>query len=502
MSIDPPSSAGASGHGKSHSVSPLLVFLLLWVIYNVNLRLVRFGDTAPARVLPFSLLLDHTLYLDRWIQPIIASSSKMNGTYYLHKSHGHWVSAYPIIMPLTITPLYAVPAWLVARQNPPLLPGDIVATTLLDVMEKLSASLIAALSGLVLYLALRKTAPASLSLLITLVYGLAGSTWSISSQGLWRHGFTQLCFAGLLWGLFRKEPSGGRAFWAGLALAAAAANNSSDVVVVLPFLIYFARQGRREFLRFFAPLAVLGSLVLAYNFYFFGRLLGGYPSVVMQTPQGVRLLRTSPVWEAAAGLLVSPSRGLLIYLPWTVFALWGMARAWKQNALPWARYLIVGMAGVFVEHATLGTWWGGWCFGPRYLGDLLPFLALFLVLVWPQIRSRRMLQAAAVGAIAVSVWIQIIGAFYYPRGNWDALPAIVDQNPQRLWDWRDNQIRRAWNAGAARPELFYGLFLLRDLARRERSLPPLPGRKPQGAPPGVSGISHPLPASGIARPAT
>jgi hypothetical protein len=470
----------APGARQGRPVSVWIVFLLLFVIYNINFRCVRFGDSVPSRVLPFSLLLDHSLYLDRWVAPYAASADPVNGVYFLRKSHGHWMSSYPIIMPLAITPLYVLPAWVVARQNPPLHPGDILFTTLIDLMAKFSASLITVLSALILYLALRKIAPPDLSLLATLVYGLAGTPWSISSQGLWRHGFTQLCFAGLLWGLLQDENSGRRPFWCGLALAGAAANNAVSTVVVLPFLIYFARRGRREFVPFFAPLAVLGSLVLGYNFYFFGKLLGGYPRVWTATAAGIHVKRAAPVWEGAAGLLFSPGRGLLFFLPWTVLALWGVARAWKQNRLPAVRYVVVGMAGFFAAHTALGTWWGGWCFGPRYMGDLLPFLALFLIPVWPQIRSRRPLAAVAFAAIAISIGIQAVGAFYYPRGQWDANPADVDWNPQRLWDWKDNPIRRSWNAGRAQPELFYGLFLLGNLVKRNQSLLLPPGQREQG----------------------
>jgi hypothetical protein len=498
MSVKPPSPSRGSKNGKSPSASPLLVFLLLFVIYNTNFRVLRWGDAAPARVLPFSLLLDHSLYLDRWIEPFIASSGTINGTYYLHRSRGHWMSTYPIIMPLVITPLYAVPAWLVARQSPPLAPDGVLLSTLLDLMEKFSASLIAALSALVLYLALRKIAPPNLSLLVTLVYGLAGSTWSISSQGLWRHGFTQLCFAGLLWGLFQDERSAGRAWWCGLALAGAAANNPALAVVVLPFLVYFARRGRREFLRFFLPLAVLGSLVLAYNFYFFGRLLGGYPSVLVHTHEGTHFFKRAPYWLAALGMMVSPGRGLLFFIPWTILSLWGMARAWKQNKLPAARYLIVGMAGYFAVHSALGTWWAGWCYGPRYLSVLLPFLALFLIPVWPQVQSQRLLRAAAVIAIVVSVWIQGVGAFNYPRGDWDGLPVNVDRQPSRLWDWRDNPIRRTWQAGPAYPSLFYGLFMMRNLLSANRAPAPSQARQTTESRSGRAETLHRL--SVLARP--
>src|ERR1017187_9944781 len=89
-----------SGPVKSRPVSPLLIFLLLFVIYNVNFRCVRFDDTAPSRVLPFCVLVDHSLYLDRWIEPTMAQKGKIGGAYYLSESHGHWMSAYPIVMPL------------------------------------------------------------------------------------------------------------------------------------------------------------------------------------------------------------------------------------------------------------------------------------------------------------------------------------------------------------------------------------------------------------------
>ena len=37
------------------------------------------------------------------------------------------------------------------------------------------------------------------------------------------------------------------------------------------------------------------------------------------------------------------------------------------------------------------------------------------------------------------------GAFY--ADNWNTHPASVDKNHDRLWDWRDPQIRRAWSVG-------------------------------------------------------
>ncbi len=456
--VAPPASAE-----RSRRAPPLLLFLLLFIAYNANFRTIHFGDTAPSSVLPFSLLLDHTLNLDWWFDNYIPTQGAVNGTYFLRPSRGHRMSAYPVIMPITLTPLYVLPAWLVARQDPPLARNDVVMTALIDVMEKLSASLIAALSGVILFLAFRKVCSPGVSLLLALIYGLTSSTWSISSQALWRHGFTELSFAILLWGLLPGKGSGRRALWCGVALAGAGANGLPNVVVVLAVVAYFARQDKREFLRFFAPLVLVGSLVLGYNYFYFGRLFGGYPSVVVHSGGATHLFKAAPPWEGALGLLLSPGRGLLIYMPWTVLALWGMGRAWKQNLHGWERYLIVGIIGVFLEHSLMGTWWGGWSFGPRYLADVLPFLVFFLIPVWPRIQARWVLRGAMVASLAAALWIQILGAFYYPKGEWDGLPVNVDQNPHRLWDLGDNPIRRAWFAGPAKPDLFYKLYLLPTL---------------------------------------
>jgi hypothetical protein len=46
-----------------------------------------------------------------------------------------------------------------------------------------------------------------------------------------------------------------------------------------------------------------------------------------------------------------------------------------------------------------------------------------------------------------SLLIQAAGAFFYPKGHWDATPESVDSSPARLWNWRDNPIARTVRAG-------------------------------------------------------
>ena len=448
---------------RSRPTSALLVCLLLLIIYNSNLRAIRHDDTVPARLLPFSMLLDGSLYLDKWVEPYLPGARGPYGIYFVTKSHGHWMSVYPIVAPLLVSPLYIAPAWWLARQHPSPAPGDIVLTTIVDTMEKISASLLAALSVGVLYLALRKIVTPHVSLLIALVYGLASNTWTISSQALWRHGLTELGFAFLLWALFRNPMARSYPFWVGLALAIAAANKPADVAIVLPFLVYFVRHRRYRLLLFCIPLFVLGVLTFAYDLHFFGRLLGGYPNPLSGGHSTSFHVPRTSFGDGFAGLWVSPNRGMLIYMPWTVLSLWGGARVWKEKMFGWGRYLIVGMAAVFLQQAGFGTWWGGWCFGPRYLTDLLPFFALFLIPIWPRIQAAPALKMAFVLATVAALWVQVVGAYYYPRGWWDGNPVSVDRDPRRLWDWSDTQISRSWKAGPASPDLYYGWYVLFSL---------------------------------------
>jgi hypothetical protein len=431
----------------------LFLLLLLLVIYNSNFRTIATDDTFPARFLPFSLLLDHSLYLDQWIQPRLAEPLGPNGLYFAAKSHGHWISPYPIITPVVVTPLYVLPAWWLSRQSPPLYPYSVGFLVAAVTMEKLSASLIAAMSGALLFLAFRKIASRNVSLVVALIYGLASNTWTISSQALWRHGLTELSFAFLLWALFRVPDSPSAPFWAGLALAVATANKPLEAILIVPFLLYFGRGQWKNWLLFLAPLVALGSLVFSYNLYFFANLLGVYSVQSLVTEGGAHFPFLARLGVGLPGLLVSPSRGLLVYMPWTAFAFWGAARLWKEKSPGWSRPLIVALAAVFVVQVGGINWWAGWCFGPRYATDLLPFLAWFLVPVWTSIRARPVLRLVFAATVAIALWVQVVGAFYYPAGNWDGWPVNVDLEPQRCWDWSDNQVQRSWRAGPAPPFL-------------------------------------------------
>jgi hypothetical protein len=183
--------------------------------------------------------------------------------------------------------------------------------------------------------------------------------------------------------------------------------------------------------------AVVGAAVAAYNLTVFGRLSGGYPGTLHGN-----------VLAGLTGLLFSPSRGLLLYSPVLLFLL---PAAWLWRRGGWGRVPGVGVlfaAAHLLVHSAWPMWWGGDCFGPRLMAETLPALVLLLAPVLGWLARVKPARVAFIALAAFSVFVQSVGVFCYPMGDWYARPQLVDRRPDRLWDWRDNPVRRDLTAGA------------------------------------------------------
>ncbi|MEP6593369.1 MAG: hypothetical protein ABJC51_06745, partial [Acidobacteriota bacterium] len=148
-----------------------------------------------------------------------------------------------------------------------------------------------------------------------------------------------------------------------------------------------------------------------------------------------------------AGLLISPSRGLLIFSPVVLVAAAGVRSALRETWASPLRWCAAALAIQYLVYGSYAVWWGGHTYGPRYMLDLLPLTvplaaAAMARLPWPPLAT-----AAAVVALAWSLLVAGTGAFCYPNDQWNSSPTDVDRNHVRLWDWSDNQIQRCWKAG-------------------------------------------------------
>ena len=159
------------------------------------------------------------------------------------------------------------------------------------------------------------------------------------------------------------------------------------------------------------------------------------------------------------GLLVSPSRGLFVYTPIMLFSILGYLRIFQLTNSRIRNFLFVlgiSILALIIVYASFGMWWAGWSYGPRFLTGMLPALAMFLGLyikdISFDIKNKRNLLVICIFSILLvwSIFAQFVGAFYYPNGGWDANPN-VDLHPEKVWDWKDTQIMRSFNAGIISP---------------------------------------------------
>jgi len=427
--------SGAAGSPRPRATrAGLLLCLVCVLVYSLNMREIGSLDTVPTRLLPVALFLEHRLTLDSFFRD---HPPERPLPYWVQYVGGHYRSSYPVLPALLAVPVYVV-AWSLF--------GD-ASWARISALAKLSAALIAAVSVLFVYLGIRQFDRETSALGIALVYAFGTSTWSVSSQSLWGHGPAQLFLAVALYATLRGETERRYFGLAGLATGLMMASRPTTVIVGAALLAYALHRDRRWGVTSLLLCAAVTAPVLAYNVLAFGSLQGGYAwlNATHRSFHGVDGPWSTSLGEGLLGLLLSPSRGLFVYSPVLVFAIVGLALSRNDRRRRLFGFLAVALGASIVMLASWSVWWGGHSYGPRLLTDFLPVLTLFLVPVWNRLDRSRPLRVGFLALLIASLWIQAIGAFYYPSPrdrDWNKTPRDVDFAHERLWDWRDPQIVR------------------------------------------------------------
>jgi hypothetical protein len=428
--------------GRRELRASLLIGLCCLLVYNANGRAISAGDTYPARYLPFSIWRHHSILLDP-IAPITAQGRDNTAFWMVHLSGGHIISLYPVVLPVLIAPLY-LPAvgYLHLRGW-----TDVRLDHLARVMEKLSASLLAALSASLLYLLLRRRAAAPIALLLTLAYAFGTTTWVISSQALWQHGMAELLVIGLLL-LLTGPCTAPRVLAAGLLCGLIAGNRPPDVILAAAlgaYGLFWAGRSRAALLAAAAALPM--GLVLLYNLGVAGHFAGGYGL------KGKASFFRHDLLPGLGGVLFSPTRGLLVFSPFLLFLILAW-RHWPRDR--GERGLTLAMcAGVALQVLLYAKadWRSGISWGPRYMTDLLPLLLWMLVPVVAALRGLG--RACFLLAVGAAVAIQVIGAFWYTGATDSAIFAVASGPHQMraVWNWRNAPFVASLQHGLAPAEL-------------------------------------------------
>lgn len=423
----------------------------------MNFRLISSGDTAPASLIPFTILENHTPYLDSLIPYI---EMRYENTYFLLTGNGHFVSLFPIVTPVLVTPLYIIPYLALKFCGTGISIYDPYFFLLISLMEKISASIVTSLACVFVFLSIRKMFNDKIAWVSTITFGLATNTWSTSSQTLWQHGMVELLLAAMIYLVLLIEEKENikyivlLGFLSGLFVF----NRPPDSVFLIPIVGYilFLKKKSRLYYCFSATIASIPFIY--YNFYTFGNLFGGY-SQNLETLT-IEINTVSNI----LGLLFSPNRGLFIYSPVLILSLVGMYKLYtfkNKNIRVFLYLFSISFVLDLLVYASFDIhWWAGYCYGPRFLSGMTPiivmYLAVFLHYVEVELSANKkaILKSIFLILLAISFFVQVIGTFYYPSGDWNGNPDI-NTHSERLWKLADNQIMTTYKAGPWEPYFIY-----------------------------------------------
>jgi len=338
--------------------------------------------------------------------------------------------------------LAAAPVLLVARAAGPLSssPGRLWHA------QKLAASLMVAGAVAATFLACRRLASRGAALLLAAAVGLGTSLWSMTSQALWQSAPDVLLLALGARFLLGAPESRRDAALAGLFLAAAAACRPTSALVAAAGAAALLTRPR-ALLAFALGALPVALARAAHDLHFFGTPLQlgqlAVAGAVARLKTGSPDPWQTPLTEGLAGVLLSPSRGLLVFSPLLALGLAGAVAAARRASPAPLRALAAGVLAVTLVEARWFDWWGGWSYGPRRLSDLAPLLAVLAAPLMAWALSARWRRAAVAGLLGWAVALQALGAFAYDVEGWNARPDIDrPEHRGRLWAVADGQV--AW----------------------------------------------------------
>ena len=384
---------------------------------------------------------------------------------------GHYYNFYPVAVPMMAAPA----VWALERALPaaqplirPLMPhlpeklrrdvaqrlfeGDMVGASM--AVEVVIASWITALSVALMYLVAREFLGTGQSLAIAGLCAFATPAWSTASRGLWQHGPSMLLLALTLWLAVRAHRDPRWIRFAGPPVALAFYVRPTNAVWVAAFTLLVLARYRRQFWVYLLGMLPVVALFSAIDLSIYGHLLAPYSLAQRGHAPG---LSPFPLPEALAGNLISPARGLFVFVPLFLLSVYG---ACLTPEWPAARSLRPYLAGALVGHYLLISsyqdWWGGHCYGPRYFTDVVPLLVFFLIPVLPRMAGRTARAHLLCGLFCVlsaaSLWIHFEGATNWECIRWNTAPTQIRETPWRIWDWHDLQFLRGLAPPVPAPE--------------------------------------------------
>jgi hypothetical protein len=278
------------------------------------------------------------------------------------------------------------------------------------------------------------------SAIIAMGGGLGTQLWSTASRAMWSHTW-EVLLGGLVLALMLSAVvygSSTRPILLATLVSWMFFVRPTGAASVLCVAVFMLVQFRRDFLRFAMTGVVWLFAFLAYSLRIFGTLVPFYyqPSRAQTDSLGLGIF----------GNLFSPSRGFFIFCPVALavlFIAFRHRRHLKSQSLALVSLLAICL--ITLSAASFPIWWGGNCYGPRYLTDAVPWLVLLAILgIDAMPAAARTLRSPAIAAgallLAVSIVINAHGAFSFATLDWNEKRPL----PGVMLDWTRPQFLAGW----------------------------------------------------------
>lgn len=280
--------------------------------------------------------------------------------------------------------------------------------------------------------------PAAVFLALAATFG--SQVWSTASRGMTSHTWGLVLWTLAAWIVLRAHlgRGGARPVLLATVLSWCFFVRPTAVLFLVPIAgLHLARFPRARLALLGAGAAWLG-LFFAYSWAHWEHLLPPY----YRRGQALAL---ETFHLGLASNLVSPSRGLFVYVPATLLVLVLVGRHWRRLRDPALAACALGTSAALTGVVSAyDNWWAGVSYGPRFTTDLVPLWVLLGALGWRAACDARAETGApaprglAGWALALVLWGALVngaGAISPAGLAWNSRPVPIPHDRMRVFDW-------------------------------------------------------------------
>jgi hypothetical protein len=425
-------------------VPPGALFVITFLIF-LRSEVRQINDSGYSMLLSQSLIDNRSFTLDAYNiqrrEPRPQKGYVSNGEIYqIELVNGHLYYFFPAGSSILSVPFVVALNWLgISAANPDGTYNG-VGETLIEIA--LASALMAGLTVVIFYTA-SQILSFWWSVMVAAASALGTQIYSTASRGLWSDTWGIFILGIVIFLLTRaavKQVHPPPILLATL-LAWLYFVRPTFCIAVIAVSVYFFVYHRPAFIRFAIAGAFWLTVFVGYSRWHYQSLLPSY--------YRAGRLSFETFWMALAGNLISPARGLLIFVPVLSFVFYLLIRYRRHLAF---KRLVALSLPVIAAHVIVVSgfvpWYGGHSFGPRYTTGLVPWFSLLAILgIKARVTSgatdvswlRRLEAFAGIVLLLASVAINYAGATKPRTAIWNLHPVNIDDQPSRIWDWKHPQ---------------------------------------------------------------